>query len=71
MKCEGKIVEVKREESSVGGKPAVYTVAKILEVRDAWPKGMRMAGDLFLLGYEPEIIFKLGQKVTIEVEDVA
>ena len=66
MKITGRIIEVSRcEKIQQEGPAKVYGSARV-----AFDAVLYECSSLTLYGYEPEVKFEIGQKVTIELEDV-
>lgn len=74
MKIEGRITGVRRDEHpkadenhQLTGEVAIYTYADV-----TWDRASSLfkPSELALSGYEPHVTFKIGQRVTLMVEDV-
>lgn len=71
---EGVVVAMSREQVNKNGEEAIYTTGRVQQLKEGDGTRGSVSGieehPLVLFGYEPKASFKIGQRVTVEVEDV-
>ncbi|HEV3059679.1 MAG TPA: hypothetical protein VGY48_15620 [Vicinamibacterales bacterium] len=72
MKLNASVTSVLRRNADLNGNPIVWVEAEIALTNEAHGIGAARIGSepLKLTGFESALPVKLGQKVTIEIEDV-